>query len=391
MAILCWAAKNSLRGKTWEVPCVQGATNDGNKMAHCTAGQEHACVADFRGGCDLVGAHVAAERVVPRQCNAAGRQEDEFLAKVASTLEISPPEYAVVRRPHEEDFRRPDVVMGTRDWDTVQRFLRDLESGETVRPTAVRKQHVCIVLQDGESLVSETARPSRISSEAAAKLGRGNKHDGCMHLRDVNGRDVPISVDVVNTTKELVAGETLPPGEIRLHMVLTPEDERRIQGMMLTGWKGKSDLLKGWASQGAKKSQIPREIRGGGAGEQMRVKHLQVKLRDGVTRITVLFDRNVPDTVVRCGTAAMLGWKAGKAGQWVTTANRKREYSRTRYQVPLFTTEGYVKLIEARGVLSIAHIETGRTIKGASGYLPDMEKGTTKIIWEWERVDMVIG
>jgi hypothetical protein len=63
--------------------------------------------------------------------------------------------------------------------------------------------------------------------------------------------------------------------------------------MMLTGWKGESDLLKGWASQGAKKNQILQEIRDRGAGEQMRVKHLQVKLRDGMTRITVL-----PDMVI---------------------------------------------------------------------------------------------
>ncbi len=123
----------------------------------------------------------------------------------------------------------------------------------------------------------------------------------------------------------------------------------------------------------------------------MRIKHLQVKLRDGVTRITVLFDKNVPDTVVRCGTAAMLGWKASKIGQWVTLANGKREYSRTCYQAPLLTTDGYVRLTEACCVLSIAHIETGRTIKGASGYLPDAEKGTMKVIWEWERVDMVNG
>jgi hypothetical protein len=123
----------------------------------------------------------------------------------------------------------------------------------------------------------------------------------------------------------------------------------------------------------------------------MLVKHLQVKLRDGVTPITVLFEKNVPDTVVQCGVAAMLGWKASKAGQWVTTANGKREYSRTWYQVPLFTMEGYVRLTGAHGVLSIAHIETGRTIKGASGDLPDMEKGTTKVICEWEHVDMVIG
>jgi hypothetical protein len=119
-----------------------------------------------------------------------------------------------------------------------------------------------------------------------------------MHLRDVNGRDVPISVEIVNTTKKLVLGETLPPGEIKPHMVLTPEDGRRIQGMRLTRWKGESDLLKGWASQGAKKNQIPHEIRSRGAREQMRVKHLQMKLRDGMTCITVLFDKNVPDTVI---------------------------------------------------------------------------------------------
>jgi hypothetical protein len=104
-----------------------------------------------------------------------------------------------------------------------------------------------------------------------------------------------------------------------------------------------------------------------------------------VTRITVLLDKNVPDTVVRYVAAAVLGWETGKAGQWVTTANGKREYSKTWYQVPLLTTEGYVRVTRACGMLSIAHIETGRTIKGASGGLPDMEKGTTKVIWEWER------
>jgi hypothetical protein len=322
-----------------------------------------------------------------RPCNAAGRQEDGFLAKIASSLEIPPLEYPMVRWPREENLRRPDVVIGTRVWDTVERFLRDMGSEATMRLTETRKQHVRIVLQNGERwylnlLVSETARRSRITSEAAAKLGQGSEHDGCMHLRDVNWRDVPISVDVVNTVKELVAGEFLPPGGVKPHMVLMLEDERRFQGMMLTGWKGKSDLLKGWASQGAKKNQISREIRSREIGEQMRVKHLQVKLRDGVTCITVLFDKNVPDTVVRCGTAAMLGWKADKAGQWVTSANGKREDSRTWYQALLLTTDGYVKLTGARGVLSIAHIETGRTIKGARGDLPDMEKGTTKVIWE---------
>ncbi len=170
--------------------------------------------------------------------------------------------------------------MGTRDWKTVERFLRDVGPDETAELRETRKQHVRIVLQDGERwylnlLVSENVQRSRITSMAAAKLGRGNEHEKRMHLRDVNGRDVLITVDVVNTTKELVAGESLPPGELRPHMVLTPEDERRIQGTMLTGWKGKADLLKGWASQGKKKNQISQGIQSRGAGEQMRVKHLQ--------------------------------------------------------------------------------------------------------------------
>jgi hypothetical protein len=143
---------------------------------------------------------------------------------------------------------------------------------------------------------------------------------------DVNGRDVPIMVDVVDTTKELVAGESLPPGGLRPHMVLTPEDGRCIQGKMLTGWKGKADLLKGWAIQGKNKNQIPQEARGREAGEQICFKHLQVKMGKHMARIVVLFDMNVPNNA------------------W--------------YQVPLLNTEGYTKLIRASGVMSTAHIET---------------------------------
>ncbi len=47
--------------------------------------------------------------------------------------------------------------------------------------------------------------------------------------------------------------------------------------MMLTGWMGKADLLKGWASQGKKKGQPPREDRGREAGERACFKHLKVK------------------------------------------------------------------------------------------------------------------
>jgi hypothetical protein len=200
-----------------------------------------------------------------------------------------------------------------------------------------------------------------------------------MHLRDVNGIDVPISVDIVNTTEVLVAGKTLPPGEIKPLMVLTPENAQRIQGMMLARWKGESDLLKGWASQGVKKDQVPQGIRGREAGERMRVKHLQVRVRDSMTCITVLFDNYVPNTVIRYGAAAKLCLKEGRAGQWVTTADGKREYSEAWYQVPLLNTEGYIRLTRACGVQSIAHIETGRKVRGASGDLPDMERGTTRV------------
>jgi hypothetical protein len=102
------------------------------------------------------------------------------------------------------------------------------------------KYHVRIVLQSGERwylnlLVSETARQSRIISTAAAKLGRENVHDKRMHLRDVNGKEVSISVDVVGTMKELLEGEDPCRGSPKPHMVLCPEDERRIKGTMLVG------------------------------------------------------------------------------------------------------------------------------------------------------------
>ncbi len=101
-------------------------------------------------------------------------------------------------------------MIGTRDWEAVERFLCNVRPLETTELRETRKQHVRIVLQDGERwylnlLVSETAQRSRITSMAAAKLGRGSEHDKRMHLKDVNKRDVPIPVDVVDTTRKLVA------------------------------------------------------------------------------------------------------------------------------------------------------------------------------------------
>jgi hypothetical protein len=68
------------------------------------------------------------------------------------------------------------VVISTRDWETVERFLRDVGPDKTAELRETCKQHVRIVLQDGERwylnlLVSETAQGSRITLMAAAKLG----------------------------------------------------------------------------------------------------------------------------------------------------------------------------------------------------------------------------
>jgi hypothetical protein len=127
--------------------------------------------------------------------------------------------------------------------------------------------------------VSETARQSRITLAEAAKLGRGSVHDKRMHLRDVNGMEVSISVDVVDTMKELLEGEDSPCSSPKPHIVLSPGDERNNKGMMLTGWMGQADLLKGWASQGKKKGQPAPEAGKKEAGEQAVFKHLKVKIR----------------------------------------------------------------------------------------------------------------
>jgi hypothetical protein len=163
-----------------------------------------------------------------RPCNAAGRQEGGFLAKIARVLEIAPPGYPTERRPRELNFRMPDVVIGTRDWETVERFLCNVEPDKIARLRETRKHHVRIVLQSGERwylnlLVSETARQSRITLAAAAKLGPGSVHDKRMHLWDVNGTEVTITVDVVDTTKELLEGEDSLRGSQKPHMVLTRE------------------------------------------------------------------------------------------------------------------------------------------------------------------------
>ncbi len=204
--------------------------------------------------------------------------------------------------------------------------------------------------------MSKTARRSRITSIAAAKLGRGSVHDKRMHqhLGDVNGREVSITVDVVDDMRELLEGKDSHPGVPKPHMVLTPGDEQRIQGMMLTGWMGKADLLKGWASQGKKKGQPAQE-----AGEQVCFKHLKVKTDTQTMRISALFDRSMPSTRIVYEVAAMLDLKGSRASHKVITADGKKEISYTRYSVPLLHVGRHTKQVKASGVVSTARIRIG--------------------------------
>jgi hypothetical protein len=117
----------------------------------------------------------AAGRWVPRQdCKRVG--------------DCPPLGYPTERRSRELNFRKPDVVIGTRDWETMERFLCNVEPDKIAGLRETRKHHVRIVLQSGERwylnlLASETARQSRITLAAAAKLGRGSVHGKRMHLR----------------------------------------------------------------------------------------------------------------------------------------------------------------------------------------------------------------
>jgi hypothetical protein len=84
-----------------------------------------------------------------RPCDAAGRQQDGFLAKIASVLE-TPPGYPTEKRPREMNFRKPDVVIGTRDWETVERFLCNMVPDKMAGLRESHKYQVRIVLQSAE-------------------------------------------------------------------------------------------------------------------------------------------------------------------------------------------------------------------------------------------------
>ncbi len=74
-------------------------------------------------------------------------------------------------------------------------------------------------------------------------------------------------MDVVDTTKELLEGEDSLRGSQKPHMVLSPGDERRIKGMMLTGWMGRPSQRLGQPGQeegSARPGSIGERSRGAG-------------------------------------------------------------------------------------------------------------------------------
>jgi hypothetical protein len=91
----------------------------------------------------------------------------------------------------------------------------------------------------------------------------------------------------------------------------------------------------------------------------MCAKNLQVKVGRCITGINVLFDQSVLDNVIWYKAVARAGLKAGGRGQWVTSVDGKREYSKGEYTVPVLDWRGRVQLIAARGVECTATTETG--------------------------------
>jgi hypothetical protein len=328
-----------------------------------------------------------------RPCNAAGRQLDGFLARIASVLEIAPPGYPTEKRPREMNFRTPDVVIGTKDWESVEGFLRNVEPDRMAELKETRKYHMRVVLRNEERwylnvLVSETARQSRILSTAATMLGRESVHDERIHFRDMNGKEVSIAVDVVSTMEELLVNENPCHGLPKPHMVLCPEDERCIKETMLTGWKCEADLSRGWASQGKKKIRPAPEAGEKKSGEKVFLKHLKVNTEPYRRRISALFNENAPDTLIGYGAAAILGLKGGRTRRQVTTGGGTQGRSYAWYDVPLQDEDGRVRQIRAYGVLRTARVKN----EGENGkVLGDSPGGATGPAQLWECIDLIVG
>ncbi len=157
---------------------------------------------------------------------------------------------------------------------------------------------------------------------------------------------------------------------------------------MLTGWMGEADLLKGWASQGKKKDQPAPEAGEKKLGERATFKHLKVKIKGQEMRISALFNRNAPNTLIGYGVAAILGLKGGQARRLVTTEEGSPRMSYAWYDVPLQGEDGRVWQIRASGVLRTARVKN----EGRNGEaLGDSPGGITGPAQLWECVDLIIG
>ena len=105
-------------------------------------------------------------------------------------------------------------------------------------------------------------------------------------------------------------------------------------------------------------------------------------------RISALFNRDAPDTLIGYGAAAILGLKGGQTRRLVTTEEGSPRMSYAWYDVPLQDENGRVWQIRASGVLRTARVKN----EGENGEaLGDSPGGITGPAQLWECVDLIIG
>ncbi len=254
---------------------------------------------------------------------------------------------------------------------------------------SLRKWHIRIVLQNGERmylnlLQSGSEQRSSINAQAAAKLGRKDAGERSMLLVGVDGREISILVDTVSVIDRVVPGRPLLTSRDQPDMILSEEDARYINKMLLTGWKTDDDHLKGWASQGARTGRVAQGIRGEQPGERPEGwalgKTLQVKVGNCITDTSALFDQSVPDTVVRYRVAAGAGLKAGGLGRWLPSMDEEAEFSSCEYTVLVLNWKGQTQLIVARGVGYTAFIRDKDASDEIWRTFPGVSMGTSRVL-----------
>ncbi len=105
-------------------------------------------------------------------------------------------------------------------------------------------------------------------------------------------------------------------------------------------------------------------------------------------RISALFDKDVLNTMIGYGAAAILSLKGGRTRRWVATKEGNRGMSFAWYEVPLKDMNGRVKLVRASGVLRTARVKNEG--KNGEAY-DDSPGGATGPAQLWECVNLIIG